>query len=237
MRMQRVYENPLVYKEVVPTEPSDKAVKPNEAPYTLQYNKGGYIDYFDLKEKMVYWQKRVWRFIPRENNDELFDNNFYQALLTGLKNKTITGYKEDNFREIKSAINSFPNKLIGYRMKEDWFFDNDRLVMEARPIALAPVMVNTSTNDTLTLCWLYFPQLRKYLAKEKVKSPDTSTKIKTLDDLFFFRDFYSEIYNEGDVFNRKLPDYLPVENRAKETLRIEISIIETEHDIWLSYAK
>ncbi|MFM2224829.1 MAG: hypothetical protein RJA07_1031 [Bacteroidota bacterium] len=83
--------------------------------------------------------------------------------------------------------------------------------------------------------WVYFPQIRKNLAQIKIKTLFTS--IKTLDDIFFFRDFYGQIYKEANISDKQISDYKTGIEILKEAERIEIGIIEEEHDLWLASAK
>ena len=85
--------------------------------------------------------------------------------------------------------------------------------------------------------WVYFPQIRKYLAQEKIRQTGLPTKIKTLDDLFFYRCFYGQIYKESNVYDKPITAYSIGKEIDKEAERIEISLIESEHDIWLRFTK
>ena len=85
--------------------------------------------------------------------------------------------------------------------------------------------------------WVYFPQIRKYLAQEKIQQTGIPAKIKTFDDLFFYRYFYGQIYKESNVYDRPISVYKTGTEIEKEAERIEISLIESEHDIWISFTE
>jgi gliding motility associated protien GldN len=238
MQITRDYKNPFSFDIIFQKKQSDTAI----TKYHLAYNKDGFIEYFPLQEKMVLMAKRVWRFIPVENNPLLFQNNYLQKIITAnLENGNITAYStnDDEFLtplkpdEIeKEGIN-----IIGYKIKEDWFFDNERMVSESRIIGICPVSLDTVINSTRDLYWIYFPQIRKYLAGEKLKGNAIPEGITNCDDLFFFRCFASSIYKESNVYDRKISDYKFGDDIAKEAERIEINIIELEHDLWQSLIK
>ncbi len=228
---ERDYKNPFSFEKIFPEKQSEITL------YNLKYNKDGYIEYFPLKEKMIVMSKRVWRYIPVEKNSLLFENGMLQKIIsTNLSKGSITAYstKDDEFLiPLKpNEINTNGINIIGYKIKEDWFFDNERLVSESRIIGLCPVSVDTLTHDTVDLYWLYFPEIRKCLAHEKLNGKDLPTEIKNVDDLFFFRCFASAIYKEGNFRDRKISDYKKRDEINKEAERIEIDIIEMEHDIW-----
>ena len=55
--------------------------------------------------------------------------------------------------------------IVQYKLKEDWFFDKERSVMDVRIIGIAPVKYVRENNDpngvitgTKEMFWLYFPE-------------------------------------------------------------------------------
>jgi hypothetical protein len=104
--------------------------------------------------------------------------------------------------------------------------------MESRIIALSPVAVN-SKGDTLDLYWLYYPEIRKHLATQKPPAGAFPSKVRTMDDVFFFRCFASTVYKESNRGDLKITDYTETRKKAlEEAIRIELEMIETEEDIW-----
>ena len=243
LRVERNYENPFVFKNVMPSD-ANKIYwqKPANPPYALQYNKEGYIDHFVWEEKMVVWSKRLWRTISPAENPILFEgNHFFNILYKNMLEGKITPYEgsDDEFVHpmAVSKIDTSSFKIIGYRLKEDCIFDNVRYVSETRIIGFCPVVVTKQKQDTVNLCWLYLPEMRKCLAQEPLKQSNLPTYIKTYDDLFFFRYFYGQIYKESNVWDRPISSYTSGNDIEKEAERIEITLIETEHDFWMAYAK
>lgn len=239
-RMLREYLAPCNYTQTIF---QNTAAAPKEMTssynYKISYNSYGYIDYFKLDEKMVVWAKRIWRYIAPKDNKIIFENNLlFDLLIRNLAGRQITAYKDDEFSiidSIKQDASSY--KVICYKIKEDCVLDNVRSLLETRIIGLCPVVINVQKKDTIDLCWLYFPEIRKILAQEKINKGN-QTYIKTLDDLFFYRDFYGQIYKEGNVYDRPINSYKTSKTEIdKESERIEISIIESEHDFWLDMSK
>lgn len=245
LRMQRDYSNLFEYKQLFPALSTDPPVELLNAPaYELTYNEKGFITYFDIQERMVVWAKRVWRMIPPEENPKLFeDDALYSILTKNIQSENLKCYsaEDETFAKQLTQLPEPNNyKVISYKLKEDNFFDNERLLSESRILGICPVAIDLKTKDTVDLYWIYFPHLRSCLAKEirSSNAGDPSSVIHTLDDLFFFRDFYGAIYKESNVYDKSVADYTssPAE-RAKESQRIEISLIETEHDYWMSLAR
>jgi antitoxin component YwqK of YwqJK toxin-antitoxin module len=242
MRMQRVYSDPFTCKRIFPATPNEKPVELLNIPrYTLQYNIDGYFDYFHLKERMVMWARRIWRFITPNENPSLFANNvLFNIIYKNILAKNIIAYdtKNENLtKELTALPDTSRYRVIGFKIYEDYFFDNERLVSESRIISICPVAINKTKKDTVDLCWLYFPTIRKYIAQVKVQQNEFPEKIKTLDDLFFFHSFYGQIYKEENQYDRTIASYASGAQIAKEAERIEINIIEDEHDIWISFTK
>lgn len=240
VRMQRDYSDAFTFKRLLPAVPKDKVIDLLNVPqYSIKYNKDGFIEYFKLRERAVLWAKRIWRFVTPNDNKILFEKDkLFSILNKNIFNKNITPYQvtDDEFRNelLVTGIDTSSIKLIGYKIKEDCFFDNERLVSESRIIGICPVVVNKVKQDTVDLYWVYFPQIRKYLAQEKIQQTGLPAQIKTFDDLFFYRYFYGQIYKESNVYDRPISTYKTDKEIEKEAERIEISLIESEHDIWIT---
>lgn len=239
LRMVRVYENPFVYKIITPQGMADTSS------YKLERDENGLLKYFRLREKAIFWSQRIWRNIEKENNDALFDKDrLFKVIYENLLNGDVKGYgtSDDEFKTQLSItdiqkIDTGKISIKKYKMKEDAFFDTDRNIFECGIIGICPVAINKETGKEEDLFWIYYPQLRKPLAKETLNKPAPS-KIKTLDDVFFLRDFASTIYKESNVWNKAIADsWQYKEDQVKEAERIELSLIENEHDIWIGLTK
>jgi hypothetical protein len=171
IRMSREYSNPFDYTQIIF---KSTATTPNEITSVyksnLNNNADGYIDYFELKEKMVVWSKRIWRFIAPAENEVLFENNsLFDLLLNNITAKHILAYKDYNFSKIDTAkYKASTYRVVGYKIEEDNVFDNVRCLLETRILGLCPVVINIQKQDTVDLCWLYFPEIRRLLANRKI---------------------------------------------------------------------
>lgn len=251
-RMVRNYKNNFEYELIFPKPSSEGPIPLLRQPkYTLTYSEKGYIPYCYLEERAVWVSKRIWRYIPARADQPLFANdNFYHALIDSMMNSTsesFTGFVDDDFRFPVSAeqkqqfADTVGRRIIGFKIEEDWFFDRDRMVSESRIIGICPVYkLPGEKADTLDLCWFYFPALRSTLAHQQVASADYPEYIRTLDDVFFFRYFHSWVYKESNVYDRTLKEN--VDNNPgllllMERRRVEVSVIELEHDAWIFFTE
>jgi hypothetical protein len=96
------------------------------------------------------------------------------------------------------------------------------------------VVVDRESLDTLDLFWIYIPHYRKFMAQQPVSGNAVGSRVQNLDDLLFFRSFHGEIYKGENLYDRPISDYKKGEEIALEAQRIEISLIEDEHTIWIS---
>lgn len=224
--VQRDYATPFSFKSKF--QNVDTLLK-----YDLSYNNKGYIDYFPITEKNVVWAKRIWRNIDSKNNPALFKNDALFKVLQKIPlNDSVKIYKDDEFKQAISSkdITLKNTKIVGYKIKEDIFTDNQRYVFESRIIGICPVIINETTKDTTDLYWIYWPTIREQLAKEKLKETTLSSRVKTMDDLFFFRNFSSTIYKESFVFDKSKT----YDAKSEEK---NIELIEFEHGMWTYFCK
>lgn len=238
VKMIRIYSDPFTFERIIPKVPDDKPIKLLNIPrYKIKYNEEGYIIYAYVKESDVSYHKRIWRFISPKENPILFEKDLLFRLLNKhILDSTIKAYstKDDEFREVfMPKIDTTTVKVIGFKIKEDFFFDMNRVVSDTRVIGICPVVINQITNDTIDAYWVYHPQAREHLAQINIESNIIPEKIKTLDDLFFYRYFYGRIIKKSNVYDRQ-PTYILEPSNSE---KIDIELIEKEHDIWINLTK
>jgi gliding motility associated protien GldN len=123
------------------------------------------------------------------------------------------------------------------RVKEDWFFDKQRSVMDVRIIGLCPI---TEEYDPVTgewrgykpLFWVYFPECRSLFAKYDVFNRWNDAERRSFDDLFWKRTFGSYIYKESNVYDRKIVQYAKTMDGLLEAERVKDELFREEHDLW-----
>ncbi|MCB0395611.1 MAG: gliding motility protein GldN [Flavobacteriales bacterium] len=127
--------------------------------------------------------------------------------------------------------------VVKFKIKEDWFFDNQRSVLEARIIGIAPVMEQYSETGEyigdLDLYWVYFPELRTIISNEEVFNRWNDAERRTYDDIFHKRLFSSYIVKESNAYNRRIKDYKVGLDALLEAERVKYDIFfKMEHDLW-----
>ena len=155
------------------------------------------------------------------------------------KEITTTDIDPDTGLEIESSYTEEigPQNVKEYRLKEDWFFDKERSIMEVRIIGMLPVIetLNTETGTSRRegLFWIYFPEARYIFANHEVYNSSNDGARMTFEDLFRKRMFSGFIYKETNVFdNRILKEYTRGIDRLLEAEKIKAEIVNFEHDMW-----
>ena len=132
-----------------------------------------------------------------------------------------------------------PDKVIGYRLKEDWFFDKQRSVMEVRIIGFAPLVFLMDEdgnvregNIKVPLFWVYYPEARNLLATTEAFNRTNDAERRSFDDIFQKRLFGSYIYKESNVYDRRIENYRQGISQLLESEKIKNEITNFEHDMW-----
>ena len=126
--------------------------------------------------------------------------------------------------------------IIRYDIKEDWFFDKQRSMLDVRIIGICPVVYNKNFEGTINgvkpLFWLYFPECRYIFQNFFVYNPENDAQRMSFDDLFWKRDFSSYIIKESNVFDRKVNPNWSGLDALLESERIREEMFTFEHDLW-----
>lgn len=125
-----------------------------------------------------------------------------------------------------------------YRIKEDWFFDKERSVLDVRILGLCPVRydIDQSTgaiNGTWEMFWLYFPTDCRYVFNNYfVYNEKNGSRWMSYDDYFWKRRFNSFIHREENVYDRSIDKYKVGVDALMESKKITEEIRIIEHDVW-----
>lgn len=140
--------------------------------------------------------------------------------------------------QMKIVVNEFnPGTVKEYRIKEDWFFDKQRSVQDVRIIGICPVAdnIDPTTGEirgSTPLFWIYFPEARNIFASAEVFNRTNDAERRTLEDIFWKRMFGSYVYQEQNVYNRRIAEYKQGIHALLEAERVKNDIFLLEHDLW-----
>lgn len=126
--------------------------------------------------------------------------------------------------------------IVQYRIKEDWFFDKERSVMDVRIVAICPVVYLRDADGMITgfkeLFWLYFPECRYVFQNFYVQNRHNDAQRMSFDDLFWKRMFQSYIIKESNIYEREINSYKAGVDALLEAEKIKGEIVNFEHDLW-----
>ncbi|MDO9185513.1 MAG: gliding motility protein GldN [Bacteroidia bacterium] len=128
-------------------------------------------------------------------------------------------------------------EITKYWIKEDWFFDKQRSVLDVRIIGLQVVIAKKTESGEdaggdKPLFWVYFPEIRSLLANQEVYMRHNDSERRTLEDIFWKRMFSSYVIKETNVYDRYISEYTSGINALFEAERVKEDIFKFEHDLW-----
>lgn len=161
---------------------------------------------------------------------------------------TITDFDYDTYTEVLKIVKNDINweKINSYRVKEIWFFDKQRSVMDCRILGIAPIY---ASDDDISkgippypLFWVYYPEARFPMSKMRVFNDFNDMAPSTWADIFDRREFTSYIYKKSNVLDYRLKDYFVPDpdddsNQAGidmllQSDKIKNELLNFEHDLW-----
>ncbi|MEA1877097.1 MAG: gliding motility protein GldN [Bacteroidota bacterium] len=132
------------------------------------------------------------------------------------------------------------DEVLQLLVKEMWFFDKKRSVMEVRIIGLCPIRVYYDFEDLdkenllkKKLFWVKFPEARDAMARHEVFNASNDAERRSFDEIFYKRFFDGYIVQESNVYNnRMIQEYTLGVETLQESERVEEFIFQFEHDLW-----
>jgi gliding motility associated protien GldN len=119
-----------------------------------------------------------------------------------------------------------------YRLKEDWFFDKQKSVLEVRIIGMGVYTYDEDKEALREQFWVYFPACRPFFAKHEVFNTKNDSERRTFEDIFWKRQFASTITKESNTYDRQIMEYSKGLDALIESDRIKGDIFRWEHDLW-----
>jgi len=166
------------------------------------------------------------RMTPDEVRSLLFsqDTTYTEDLMTGDLVPVVVNI-EVNSEEVK-----------WYEIKEEWFFDRQRSVMDVRIIGICPMI---AVKDDIgefrglkKLFWIYYPEARYVFVKSEVFNRANDVERRTYEDIFWKRQFSSYIVKMSNVYDRTISQYEKGINALLEAEKLKETIFNMEHDLW-----
>lgn len=136
----------------------------------------------------------------------------------------------------KVSVSKFePSMVKKFRIKEDWFFDKQRSVMDVRILGIALEVEQQDENGNPKppkAFWIYYPEARYVFANAEVFNRQNDGERRTFQDVFWKRMFSSYVYKEQNVYNRQITEYKKGLDALLEAERVKNDLFDMEHDLW-----
>jgi gliding motility associated protien GldN len=148
--------------------------------------------------------------------------------------KTVPSSLDPSIDSVITVTESFsPNRVKKLMIKEEWFFDKQRSVLDVRILGIS-LLYEQEDKDKgdQPIFWVYFPEARTLLAKYDVFNRQNPSERRSFDDIFWKRQFSSYIVKEENVYDRSINEYKKGMDALLESNKIKDEIIIFEHDLW-----
>jgi len=164
------------------------------------------------------------------------NDNFGAGMDTVSITNEQTGAVENSVVETQPTY----SEVKRYMMKEEWFFDKQRSVLEPRVIGLTAIREylrkgSTSEDEVLLkkVFMIYFPEARRLFANHEVFNVSNDAERRTFDDIFFKRMFSSFVTMESNVYDdRGINEFRIGLQAMLEAEKVKQWIFNFEHDLW-----
>ncbi|MFK8164556.1 MAG: gliding motility protein GldN [Lewinella sp.] len=140
-----------------------------------------------------------------------------------------------NYEIVPRVFN--PATVSRYRVQEVWYIDKNSSRMQVRILGIAPIVDEVDEMGNFLfeepLFWVYYPAARNMLARERAWVSDNETAASSWEDVFEMRYFDSFVTKEGNVYDRRIKDYV-ADRRSQliEGKRAERERLAKESDLW-----
>ena len=150
-----------------------------------------------------------------------------------IQQSTFTADGEEVFTSVFSCDStSIFREIYKYQLKEDWFFDKQKSVLEVRILSLSAYQYIADKETYKDIFYVYFPACRPYFAKHEVYNAKNDSERRTFEDIFWKRQFSSTIIRETNVYDRMFQEYSKGIDLLLENDRVKNDIFRWEHDLW-----
>ena len=157
-------------------------------------------------------------------------------LLSRMDTQYVENIETEEFEEVVQAIEVESSEILWYEIKEEWFFDRQRSVMDVRIVGICPM--KNKVNDfgesqgPQPLFWLYYPEARFVFNEQEVYNRQNDSERRTLEDIIWSRQFGSYIIKQSNVYDRFINEYKSGLNALLEAEKIKEMLFLQEHDVW-----
>lgn len=173
-------------------------------------------------------------------DDDMFTRELTLPEVMSMLQDTVSQFVEDpdtqEMVETKTLSEVKTDQVTRFEIKEDWFFDKQRSVLDVRIIGICPKVAEKDEFGEFKgykrLFWIYFPEARFVFANVDIHNKHSDSERRTYEDIFWKRQFGSYIIKESNDYDRVIAEYKVGLDALIEADRIKEDIFNLEHDLW-----
>ena len=182
-----------------------------------------------------------------ENVEERMNYVFIPDEAKTISNQVGDGPLPQEYYDLIEEYRMTAKYVQEYHIKGTWYFDKRLGELKYRLLGIAPATIDRADIPDFTmdptcckegiapLFWVWFPDAREWLNKEKVFNSKNSSQPITYDHILNSRRFNSMIYREENLYeDRSIKDYISEDalRMLLESERIKSVIRDFEQDMW-----
>ena len=158
----------------------------------------------------------------------------YRVNFPGLVDRFAIYHETENGSITVNDADVPSNEVLGYYLKEAYYFDTATSSFRVQPLALCPILFrqddDASADTRYPLLWIQYGELEPYTRRMPLMASALNNRTtETVDDFFRKRSYSGEIYKTGSPGNRAISQYTstPEEMKAEQD-RIEQELLDFE---------
>lgn len=149
-----------------------------------------------------------------------------------VEERTIDEEGNDKVTKVLKADTLTSDKILGFVVKEDWFFNKRSVLLEKKLIGFAPVYYDTKLQRQKELYWIYFPEACEILSGYLTLNPKGGKDPYTYRDLLTARAYSSYVLKESNVYDRDKPENSKGFEVEYENKKNREKFESGEEDLW-----
>lgn len=209
----------------------------NASLYYPEYPIGDRMSLFTMMFKLLEsGDISAYEYLP--NGQEIFTDQYKLNFKDLLTRFSIMSKEENGVISVdESDIPS--NEILGYFVKEAWYFDQTNSVVDVKILAICPVMMRQDDFDAEStrypLFWMPYENVRPYAARMPIMTSNLNNASRqTVDDYFRKRSYDGDIFKTTNMRNRTLAESFPTDSLLKkEQRKIEDQLKAFNKNLWV----
>jgi gliding motility associated protien GldN len=138
---------------------------------------------------------------------------------------------------VNAILSELSNQIYKYDLYEVWFFNKRYSTFKSEIRAICPYVKDPTSGQPISIGWMPFDQLRRYLVQVPIKLSDFHSTVGmnqySMDAYFTSRLYSGEIVQAENLQGKRFIDYnLTPDQISKQRQEIETRLINLEEDIW-----